>query len=71
MSQTVSILLKLRDKQQSHDFEIELRKIFFNGEVKYYADLPNIEHLKEDPVYKKLAANAKKAKRLRDNYIFR
>jgi len=71
MSQTVSILLKLRDKKQSHYFEKYLRQMFYDGEVISYENLPNTDHLKDDPVYKKLVANAKKVKRERDNYIFR
>jgi intein-encoded DNA endonuclease-like protein len=72
MSQTVSILLKLRDKEQSHYYEKELRKTFFNGEVISYANLPDTKGWYEkDPVFKKLVDTVSKAKRERDNYIFK
>ena len=72
MSQTVSVLLKLKDKEQSHYFEKYLRQMYFDGEVISYANLPDTEEkYKTDPVFKKLVDNVRKAKRERDNYIFK
>jgi len=70
MSQTVSIVLKLKDKQQSHYFEKHLRNMFFNGEVISYADLPDTDKLYESSEhFKTLIKGVKKAQRLRDDYI--
>ena len=72
MSQTVSIVLKLRDETQSHYFEIELRKMFFDGEIISYKNLPDTEGMyKTDSTFKKLVDEVRKAKKERDNYIFR
>ena len=72
MSQTVSIVLKLRDETQSHYFEIELRKMLGEDAVINYKNLPDTEGMyKTDPTFKKLVDRVRKAKRERDNYIFR
>jgi len=71
MSQTVSIVLKLRDSEQSHYLEKYLREsMFTDGEVISYANLPNTEKLYESSTtFKKLVKGVKDAQRLRDNYI--
>ena len=70
MSQTVSVVLKLRDAEQSHYFEKHLRNMFFDGEVISYSNLPNTEKLYESSTtFKKLVKGVKDAQRLRDNYI--
>jgi len=72
MSQSVAIVLKLKDSRQSFYFEAELRKMLGDQAVISYANLPDTEGwYKTDPVFKKLVDNCKRAKRERDNYIFK
>jgi len=69
--QAVSVVLKLRDSEQSHYLEKYLRESMFpGGEVISYANLPNTEKLYESSTtFKKLVKGVKDAQRLRDNYI--
>jgi hypothetical protein len=54
MSRTVNITIKMRDDQEAHDFEIEIRKIFPQGNV-IYNWLPNTDNLYgKDKQYMKL-----------------
>ena len=70
MSQTVSIVLKLKDDRQSFYFEAELRKMLGDDAVISYANLPDTSKLYEDSTtFKALVKGVKKAQRLRDDYI--
>jgi hypothetical protein len=71
MSQTVSIVLKLRDSEQSHFLEKYLREnMFTGGEVISYANLPDTEGWYEkNPAFKKLVKEEKKAKKAKADFI--
>jgi hypothetical protein len=70
MSQIVSIVLKLRDAEQSHYFEKYIREMYFDGEVISYSNLPDTQEMYENnPAFKKLVKAEKKAKKAKADFI--